>query len=66
MSTFFSFSISDYLRQVDVVDHGQHVAALGVIPSFVEHDIFDSVFRCEIDIMFVGLRVDSRFEVYAA
>ena len=57
------FAILDEFGEIEVGNHRQHVAALRVVPTLVEHDIFDAVLRGEVDVIFICVGVDAGLEV---
>ena len=61
----FLLAVADEFGQVEVGDDGEHVAALGVVPAFVQNDVFESVLGGEVDVVAIGLLVDACLEAYA-
>ncbi len=53
------------LWQLDFIDRLQDASILGVVPSLVQHDVFQSVVVGEIYIIFVRLVVDACLEVHS-
>ena len=58
--------IIDEHREVDLRDCGEHIPTLRVIPTLVEHNIFNAVFGGEVDEILVSIVVDARFEGHVA
>ena len=48
---------------IDFWNYVQHVPQL--VPAFIQDDVLQSIFRSEVDVIFVGLRVDAGFEIHA-
>ena len=61
----FAFGIGCQFRQVDLRDNLQHICLFVHCPSFVKNYIFNFVLGGKINIIFVGIIVDSCAEIHA-
>ena len=59
----FLLGIGSQFFHVDFGNDLEHVSQL--VPAFVEDDVRNTVFRGEINVVLVSLRVDAGFEIYA-
>ena len=58
----FGFAVCYQLRQIKFGNNGQHIPALRIIPSFIQHNKLQSVPAGEIDIIFIRIHVDTGFK----
>lgn len=56
--------VCDDTRQVYFRNHLHQVRPFVHSPAFVQNDVFDTVFGCEINVVFIGFRVYSRRKVH--
>jgi cell division transport system permease protein len=57
-------AVSNQCRQVEFRNHGQHITALRVVPTFIQYNELNTIFAGEVYIIFIGIHIDAGLEGY--
>ena len=58
----FFFGVSSQLLHIDFGNDVEHIPKL--VPAFVQNDVLDAIFGGEVDVILVGLGVDSGLKIH--